>query len=367
MRVTKFSAENFRNIEKQSVDFLEGVNLLYGNNAQGKTNVIEALYVFSRGKSFRAKEDKELVKFGEDGFRIGIDFISNKGKEKIEYSLFGKERLRKKNGYKITKIKDMIESFKAVLFSPDDLSIVKESPEERRIFLNVAISKCYPSYLDLYSNYKKALDNRNHILKEASQGRFYDENELICWSDYLAEYSSYIYLMRCEYTKKLNEYSKRIIKDISDGFEEISIVYTGDIVNNSRKREEIEEEYKKIFKEKTEKEKYAGITLYGPHRDDLEIKINGSLARNFASQGQQRSIVLALKIAEGEIIKEILGEYPVFLFDDVLSELDDKRRKYLLQKKGEKQIIISSCEKDESKFFADRIIRVENGKYEIEK
>ena len=193
MILKKFSAENFRNVEKESISFLPGVNLLYGDNAQGKTNAIEAIYLFARGKSFRAKEDKELLKFNEEGFRISIDFSSKNGDESLEYSLFGKERLRKKNGYKINKVKDMIGSFKAVLFSPDDLSLVKDSPEERRAFLNVAISQTYPSYIDIYSNYKKALDNRNHILKEASQGRFYDENELLSWSEYMAEYASYIY------------------------------------------------------------------------------------------------------------------------------------------------------------------------------
>ncbi len=367
MILKKFSAENFRNVEKESISFLPGVNLLYGDNAQGKTNAIEAIYLFARGKSFRAKEDKELLKFDEDGFRISIDFSSKNGDEKLEYSLFGKERLRKKNGYKISKIKDMIGSFKAVLFSPDDLSLVKESPEERRSFLNVAISQTYPSYIDIYSNYKKALDNRNHILKEASQGRFYDENELLSWSEYMAEYASYIYMMRRDYIKKAEFYSNKVIKEISEGNEDIELFYKSDIEEDLFEKEKIKKEYVRIFLEKEEREKNAGLTLSGPHRDDMEIKINGKNARIFASQGQQRSIVLSLKIAEGEIIRELSGEYPVFLFDDVLSELDEKRKKYILKGTGEKQIIISSCEKDENMFFADRIIKVSQGKYEIEK
>ena len=367
MILKKFSAENFRNVEKENIIFSPGVNLLYGDNAQGKTNAIEAIYLFARGKSFRAKEDKELLKFGEEGFRLSIDFNTKNGDEKLEYSLFGKEKLRKKNGYKINKIRDMIGSFKAVLFSPDDLSLVKESPDERRSFLNVAISQSYPSYIDIYSNYKKALDNRNHILKEASVGKFYDENELDSWSEYMAEYASYIYMMRKDYVKKAEFYSNKTVKEISSGKEEISLFYKSDIEKDLNVREEIKREYIKIFQEKKEREKCAGITLSGPHRDDIEISVNGKSARNFASQGQQRSIVLALKIAEGEIVKEISGEYPVFLFDDVLSELDEKRKKYILNGKGEKQIIISSCEKDENMFFADRIIKVVNGKYEIEK
>ena len=367
MILKKFSAENFRNVEKESISFLPGVNLLYGDNAQGKTNAIEAIYLFARGKSFRAKEDKELLKFNEERFRISIDFYSKNGDESLEYSLFGKERLRKKNGYKISKVKDMIGNFKAVLFSPDDLSLVKDSPEERRAFLNVAISQIYPSYIDIYSNYKKALDNRNHILKEASQDKFYDENELLSWSEYMAEYASYIYMMRRDYVKKAELYSNKVIKEISDGGEEISLFYKNDIEDDLYEKEDVKKEYIRIFSEKTEREKYAGVTLSGPHRDDIEININGKAARIFASQGQQRSIVLSLKIAEGEIIKELFGEYPVFLFDDVLSELDENRKKYILKGKGEKQIIISSCEKDENMFFADRIIKVSKGKYEIEK
>ena len=136
MKIKRFSLDNFRNIEKSTIEFSPGTNLLYGNNAQGKTNVIEAIYLFSRGKSFRAKEDKELLKFGEKGFRLFIEYESKNGKETLEYSLYEKEKQRKKNGYKINKIKEMIESFSAVLFSPDDLSLVKESPEERRSFLN---------------------------------------------------------------------------------------------------------------------------------------------------------------------------------------------------------------------------------------
>jgi len=367
MIIKKFSAENFRNIEKESISFSSGVNLLYGDNAQGKTNVIEGVYLFSRGKSFRAKEDKELLKFEKEGFRISIDFSSEKGDEKLEYSLFGKERLRKKNGYKISKIKDMIGSFKAVLFSPDDLSLVKSSPEERRNFLNVAISQIYPSYIDIYSNYKKALDNRNYILKQASQGRFYDEKEFLSWSEYMSEYASYIYMMRRDYINKAEFYSDKVIKDISDGNENINLFYKSDIEEDLYEKEKIKKEYIKIFSEKTEKEKNAGITLFGPHRDDMEININGKSSRIFASQGQQRSIVLSLKIAEGEIIKELCGEYPVFLFDDVLSELDEKRKRYIIKGKGEKQILISSCEKDENIFFADRVIKVSQGKYEIEK
>ena len=363
MIIKRFRAENFRNIEKCDIKFESGVNLLYGNNAQGKTNAVEGIYVFARGKSFRASEDRELVKFGSDGFRIYIEYEDKNGENSLEYAFFGRERRRKKNGYKIDKIKEMLGNFKAVLFYPDDLGLVKDSPEERRSFLNVAISQCYDIYITYYANYKKALENRNCLLKFASKGMYVDENELISWSYYMAEYASYIHIMRKEYIEKLSEYSRKIMADISGGKEELHLSYKSDLDGSFSTRAEIENEYKRIFTSEIEREKIVGSSLYGVHRDDLLININGRSARLFASQGQQRSIVLALKLGEGEVNRDICGEYPVFLFDDVLSELDEGRKKFVLDGIGEKQIIITSCEKDSDGLTAKNKIEVSSGSY----
>ena len=363
MIIKRFKAENFRNIEKCDIKFYEGVNLLHGNNAQGKTNAVEGIYIFARGKSFRASEDRELVKFGEEGFRIYIEYKDKNGENSLEYAFFGKERRRKKNGYKIEKIKEMLGNFKAVLFYPDDLSLVKDSPEERRTFLNVAISQCYDVYISYYSNYKKALENRNCLLKSASKGMYVDNNELISWSEYMAEFAAYIYLMRKEYIKKLEFYSKKIMNDISCGKEDISLIYKSDISSDLNEIEKIKNEYKRIFKEELEREKIVGSSLFGIHRDDIIININGKSARSYASQGQQRSIVLSLKLGEGEVNRDICGEYPVFLFDDVLSELDEKRKKYVLDGIGERQIIITSCEKETEGLKTENKIEVKSGQY----
>jgi DNA replication and repair protein RecF len=362
MIIKRFSAENFRNINNCDIKFSKGVNLLYGNNAQGKTNAIEGIYIFARGKSFRASEDKELVKFEKEGFRLYIEYEDKNGQNSLEYSFFGRERRRKKNGYKLDKIKEMVGNFKAVLFYPDDLSLVKNSPEERRAFLNVAISQCYDDYIGYYANYKKALENRNCLLKMASKGMYVDNNELISWSYYMAEYASYLFAIRKYYTEKLNKYSKILMNQISDGKEDIEITYKSDIKKEVRERKEAEEEYKRILTEELEREKIVGSSLFGIHRDDLLININGVSARLYASQGQQRSIVLCLKLGEGEVIKEICGEYPVFLFDDVLSELDEKRKKFVIEGIGERQIIITSCEK-ENDFLPDKKIEVDLGIY----
>jgi len=364
MIIKRLIAENFRNIESCDISFSRGVNLLHGKNAQGKTNAVEAIYLFSRGRSFRAREDKDLVRFGTDGFRLKIEYEDSDGDGSLEYALFGRERLRKKNGYKISKVTEMLGSFKAVLFYPDDLELVKDGPEERRAFLNVAAANAFPSYMRHYADYKTALENRNAILKLAAKGMYYDERELFAWSESMAEYASFIYLARDEYIKRLEVHAAKVLSDISMGEESLSLSYKSDIEGSLTDREAVRAEYIRRLSENTERERAAGVSLYGVHRDDLEIFINGKSARLFASQGQQRSIVLALKLAEGEVTRDICGEYPVFLFDDVLSELDGGRRKYVLDGVGERQIIITSCEPDKCGDFAECEITVSGGSFE---
>lgn len=363
MKIKSFKAKNFRNIEECNISFSDGVNLLYGKNAEGKTNVLEGIYLFSRGKSFRARDDSEMIRFNSDGFNAFLEYESSIGKETLEYSVLGKEKQRKKNGYKVSKITDFVGSLKSVLFEPDNLNLVKGAPEERRSFLNIAISQCEPLYIRYYQGYKKALENRSCALKFIQKGMPVEREELFAWSKTLSEYASLIYLLREEYIEKLKYYSKKFSLDISKGREKIEISHECDIESGLRDRDLIREKYERIFSENIEREIAQGTTLFGPHRDDLKIKINGKDSRLYASQGQQRSIVLSLKLSEGEIIKEIFGEYPVFLLDDVLSELDSDRRKYLLDTRGEKQIIITSCESEELKKFAENIIEVSGGKY----
>ena len=365
MIIKRFRAKSFRNIESCDIEFAPGVNLLRGRNAQGKTNAMEGIYFFSRGRSFRGKDDSELMQMGSEGFRIAIEYEDSCGEQSLEYAHYGKDRLRKKNGYKIGRVSEMIGSFRAVLFYPDNLGLVKDGPEERRAFLNVAAASAYPDYVKNYANYKKALENRNCILKLASKGFYYDESELYSWSASMAEYASYIYEARYEYLVKLSEYSKKILSEISEGKEDLSLEYKSDIPEGITDRRAIKDEYLRMFTENISREIAAGISLYGPHRDDIEIKIGGISARSFASQGQQRSVVLAMKLGEGEVCRDITGEYPVFLFDDVLSELDEKRREYVLRGNGDRQIIITSCEGSEYGEFANREIDVSDGKYEI--
>lgn len=360
MKITRFHAENFRNIKECDLSFSDGVNLFFGENAQGKTNAMEGIYLFSRGKSFRKIPEKNLIRFGEEGFSLGIEYEDRTGKNSLSYTVFGGERKRTKNGYPIERVSEMIGSFRAVLFYPDHLLLVKEGPEERRNFLDVAISQCYPVYLRAYSDYKRTAEQRNCLLRLSSKGIPVDREELVAWSESLAEYAATLYLYRKQYIEALEGYTSSFMKEISDGREEVSLKYQCDIRETSEK-EEAKERYREVFLSDLDHEMNAGTTLYGMMRDDLSVRLNGKSARLFASQGQQRSLVLALKMAEGEVSRDLSGEYPVFLLDDVLSELDGRRREFLLGGSGEKQILITSCSKKETEGVTDHIIEVRDG------
>lgn len=362
MKISKFKAENFRNIEKCEIEFTDGVNLIYGGNALGKTNVIEGIYFFARGRAFRTSSEKDLVRYGEEGFRIGLDYQTCDGEVSLEYASFGREKRRKRNGYAVKSVKELIEGFKAILFHPDNLSLVKGGPEERRAFLNVAAAQYYPAYISDYTRFLNALDNRNALLKNASKGMYVDDGELLAWSESMAEYSAIIYKTRTEYLKKLEVYVKEIGLKISDGKETISFEYKADVEGDGD-IPSIAARYREALTANLEREKIVGSSLYGPQRDDIIIKINGQPTRGFASQGQQRSIVLSMKLAEGEVIKDTFGEYPVFLLDEMLSELDEGRRKFVLDSLDGKQTVITACECEEMKPLARNLIEIKDGQY----
>ncbi len=363
MKVKGFSAENFRNISKCDIPFTDGVNLIYGENAVGKTNVIEGIYLFSRGRSFRTSQEKDMVRYGEAGFRISLVYEDLDGEHTAEYASFGREKRRRKNGYPVKSVRELIDGFRAILFHPDNLTLVKGGPEERRAFLNVAIAQCSGLYISDYSAFQTALENRNALLKNASKGLPADRDELIAWSGSMANYAARIYLERANYLKKLEVYVKKIGLDISDGIEEIELEYKSDIENHTDDIEELKKEYMRVLTGALDRECAAGTSLYGPQRDDIMIKINGQPSRGFASQGQQRSIVIAMKLAEGELIKDMFGEYPVFLFDEVLSELDERRRAFVLSSLEGKQTIITACECEEMISLSSNVINVRDGKY----
>ena len=350
MYCKKIKYQNYRNIESAEVTLHGGVNVFIGNNAQGKTNAIEAVYYFARGKSFRGAKDKELIRLGSDCARVEMEFCDNARERHHEFIISDSEkRICKKEGVIIRRMSEFIGSFRAVLFSPEHLSIVKDGPAERRNFADVAISQLYPAYVAALSKYQKILLQRNSVLKEPYSPVFQDT--LAVLSEQLAAEAAVISKYRDEYVRKLDVKVRDLINDMTAGREKVQLRYN---------EPKTHEEYKAAFLNNVDKEIRAGTTLYGPHKDDIAITLNGGEARVFASQGQQRSIALAMKLGEGEISKDESGEYPVFLLDDILSELDESRKSYVISGLVGRQVLITTCEviPEGAKVFG-----VENGRY----
>lgn len=338
--------KNFRNIIDEKISFSEGINVIHGENAQGKTNIIEAIYIFARGKSFRAFKDRELI-----NFNAGVAYsrlIYSKKDSECELGVEIPKSTGKKfyrNRVKVDKTADIIGEFRAVLFCPSHLGIIKDSASVRRKFLDIAISQLKPIYLKMLTRYTSVLEQRNAILKMNEAERASYEGMLDIYSEELSSLSADIALIRIDYAKKLDHYVKQYFNDMTLGKEIPRISYeTNASEADFESRGALKEKYLRLLKENKERESKYGATLFGIHKDDLKIEINGKDARFYSSQGQQRSLALAMKLAEGEISKDITGEYPVFLLDDVLSELDENRKRYILSNIEKRQVIITTCE-----------------------
>lgn len=343
MILESVSLENFRSAKKETILFSPGVNLLYGNNAEGKTNVLEAIYFFARGKSFRATRESEFVRFGEENCNIKIEYLRKRQKEYLEYRYYDGTRLRIKNGVKIA-AREMIGNFCAILFCPDHLAVIKRTPAERREFLNAAIAQISPAYISVLGQHKKLLENKNALLRRDDG---FDKALMESYNEELAVLSAEILCMRRNYLLALEENVKKTVAEISDKKETVQIEYKCDISSELFRKEEIITAYKNLFSENLSRETVAGMSLFGIQRDDLLFYVNGRDARQFASQGQQRSIALALKLGEGEIAAKEIGEEPVYLLDDVLGELDEDRKRYILSRTGGRQLLVTACEKND--------------------
>lgn len=358
---------NFRNIESEKIEFCEGVNIIHGENAQGKTNILEGIYLFARGKSFRAFKDKEAIKFGTDGAVMKLAYDKKDGESLLGVEIFknGTKRFYK-NKIKVNKTSEIIGDFRAVLFCPSHLGIIKDAPSVRRRFLDVAISQLRPIYLKMLSKYNNVLENRNAILKLEPSKRHQYDGMLDVYSDELSSLCADIAGMRIDYIKKLDYWVKIFFEEMTAGKEIPKISYECNAKENDfESRELLKQRYLNLLRSNVDKEYKSGITLYGIHKDDLKIELNGRDARFYSSQGQSRSIALAMKMAEGEISREYSGEYPVFLFDDVLSELDENRRSFIISKIENKQVILTSCEPIDFKSLDKaNYIEIKDGKRE---
>ena len=365
MIVKDIEFENFRNIESEKIEFSEGINVIYGENAQGKTNIIEGIYLFARGKSFRAFKDKELVKFDKSVAYAKMNFES-KGNETLLGVEIPKSQSKKfyRNKIKVAKTSEIIGEFRAVLFCPSHLGIIKDSASVRRKFLDVAISQLRPVYIKIMARYNTVMEERNAILKMMPEERRENEALMDIYSEELSSLCADIADIRNEYIKKLDYWVSVFFEDMTKGKEKPKITYESNASEiDFENRESLKNRYLDLLKNNKEREYKYGATLFGIHKDDLKIEINGRDSRFYSSQGQQRSLALAMKMAEGEISREGKGEYPVFLFDDVLSELDDTRKKYVLSNISSRQVIITGCDKGVFENTSDcNFIYIKDGK-----
>ncbi|MBR5767894.1 MAG: DNA replication and repair protein RecF [Clostridia bacterium] len=344
MIIKKISVRNFRNIDRAELSFGTGTTVFHGKNAEGKTNLLEAMYLPVTGRAFRTKHDASLIKYGEDFCDVTSEWEISGRKNTVSVRYLKEngavQRAVAVNGVRITKLSELFGRFRAVLFSPGDLSLVTGGPGERRRFLDMAISSVDGAYLRKLQHYGKVLDQRNAMLREAQKKlresrRAPDASVLAPWNELLAEDAAFISKKRAEYCVHLSETVDKTVSDMTHGKE-------GAGVRCRAGREK--DEFLKQLGENPEAEVRAGMTLYGVHRDDLTLELNGRDGREFGSQGQQRTLALAMRISEGEIIYEKTGDRPVFLLDDLLIALDDDRRRFLLDSFDGKQVFVTSCE-----------------------
>ena len=336
MKILNLECKNFRNLKNIYLEPCDNMNVICGENAQGKTNIIEAIWLFTGAKSFRGSKDSAFLKFGESKAACTINFqsqgIVNNARLEIE-----NKRTATLNENRLKSAAALAGNFNAIIFSPIDLSIVSEGPSIRRKFIDTAIGQIYPAYIGILKNYMRAVVQRNQIIKDFK----YDSTVSVMLDVFEGEIAATgrkIIEFRKRYLELLSQFLPFLYDGISEGKEILETNYISVCSNN------LEQE----LKEKRKEDMFSGVTSVGPHRDDIDFKINAISARGFASQGQKRSIALALKLAEAEVIRKKTGECPVILLDDVMSELDKNRQNFVLNHIENMQSFLTCC--DESNF-----------------
>ena len=344
MYIKELKIKDFRNYEVLDLKLNEKVNIILGSNAQGKTNLLEAIYISSIGRSFRTSKDSDMIRFGQDHAKAILTFNKDLGELEIEIDISKDHKKNVKvDGVKIKKASQLLDNVYIVIFSPDDLKIVKDEPEKRRKFIDKELCQIKPSYYSDLSNYKKVLLERNTYLKENNV----DPDMMDIWDMQLSSYGASLMMKRDEFIKKISLISKDIHEGITNNKESLSLKYDPNIKLKDSLGEQREYFYN-LLKTSFENDIKMRTTTRGPHKDDLEffIKNDDNLinVRNFGSQGQQRTAALSLKLAEIDIIKKETGEDPILLLDDVLSELDLERQNYLIKTLSCNQLFITTAE-----------------------
>lgn len=331
MRVTSVKLFNFRNYQKLQTNFSKNINIIYGNNAQGKTNFLESIYYAAFGFSYRTRNDEELVKFQENSMLAEIEFCDNYGNNALTIKKSAKKEMLL-NGNRLS-AKEHYGVLNVVLFSPEDLQLIKGEPNLRRKFLNMEIAQTNKLYYEYLVRYNKVLLQRNKFLKSSEDGQI-DSAQLDVWDGELAQAAAKLMPYRLDAVNKLKKIARKIYSHLTEEEEAFSLAYALKNNNGFEENTDFSIDWQAWYLDKLQERRSLDIfrrsTSVGPHRDDLVIKVNGKNLKSFGSQGQQRSGALALKLAELEFIKAGREEYPVLLLDDVMSELDIKRRRQLL-------------------------------------
>ncbi len=353
------SLENFRNVESAVLEFEKGINILVGNNAQGKTNIVEALYFFAHGKSFRTPHDSDLIRFEKDSAALKLVFEAA-GVKKSMGAAIGRDKKKELfvNGWKISRMRDFFGNFTAVLFCPDHLRMIKSGPSERRRFCDSAICQIQSYYVSLLFEYNKVLKQRAALLRSYKfSGR--TDDTVFVWNERLASLCRDITRMRGRYIEKLSERAGQIHRRMTG--EELTVSYR----TQAGGENDVKAFYLDLYEKNLESDIKNTATSAGVHRDDIDIDICGKDSRVFASQGQQRSAVIALKLAEGEILREEMHLEPLYLFDDIMGELDERRRDFLIGEMRGKSAVITSCFEGDAQRFGENIniYRVKGGEY----
>ncbi len=362
MRVLSVKFENYRNLKNDIIQPCEGVNIIYGDNAQGKTNLLEAIWLFCGGHSFRSSKDSETIKWDKDYARLEMRFFGQEREQTAKILINNGKKQVEINGVEKKSAAALIEKFCAVVFSPEHLNLIKRGPSQRRKFIDSAICREKLQNAVILSKYNRVLVQRNSLLKDIYRRPSLEET-LSVWDEPLIMNGAMLIKKRMDYVEMLSQRAKNYHNGISKNSENLEINYVSSIeAKISDSTDEIAEKFRKKLEDNRKDDIRTGITNFGPHRDDIEILINGKNTRAFGSQGQQRSAVLSLKLAEASVLKERMGEEPVILLDDVLSELDSKRQDFLLNELKDCQVFITCCEKSNKEQLKEgKIFFLKNG------
>lgn len=369
MKINNCYLLNFRNFDNLNIKFLDKINIITGSNAVGKTNILEGVYFSAKGKSFKAVSQDNLIKFDKDESFIRTDINSDGLEEKIEVKLSRNgQKVIRINENKIDTMQQLRTFFDIVTFTPEDIKIIKETKSYRRNFVDEVISGILPGFNIVLIKYNNILNQRNHLLKNQNREKYFKE-QIIASTRQMAEEGAKILKVRSKYIRIIEEFAKNIHIRLTDESEELNILYNGQSQDCYR---DMESNYKMLYEKilnSLEKDLYRGFSSVGPHRDDIEILINNLDSRTFLSQGQQRTLILTLKLAQLKMFHDIKEIGPVILLDDVFSELDKDRTNYLLNEIKDYQCIITAT----SESFIDdydgehRVFELQDSKLKVKK